>query len=101
MKMKVSELLTDESKWCKRTMAKDISGYGVPFDSAYAVCWCLLGAAAACGYTSAEMAAFEKAICAVAPMSAVDTTNVAIALWQDAAERTFDQVYELLLSIGH
>lgn len=42
--MKVSEILTDESKWCRGYGAVDAEGKGVPTASDKAVKWCLVGA---------------------------------------------------------
>lgn len=42
--MKVSELLSDESKWCKEESSLDKYGYLVAPSSSRACRWCLLGA---------------------------------------------------------
>jgi hypothetical protein len=46
--MKVRELLSDESKWCQGSFAKDRNGLDVSIHSSEAVCWCLSGATAKC-----------------------------------------------------
>lgn len=46
--MKVSELLSNESKWTKDTQARNKDNVPVRFDDPSAVCWCLLGAIAKC-----------------------------------------------------
>jgi hypothetical protein len=46
--MKIKELLTDESKWCKGMFASDVADYEVAPESAAAVKWCLLGAIYKC-----------------------------------------------------
>ena len=96
MEKKISELLTDESKWCRFDPARDKDGIPTAPKSPEAVRWCLLGAASRCGYTFDERSSFfytaEKKI---------SPEGAAITGWQDAPERTFDEVRELLLSIGH
>ena len=47
--MKISELLCDESKWCKEHNAVDAQGNSVYHGSEEAVKWCLLGAFLKCG----------------------------------------------------
>lgn len=42
--MKLSEILTDESKWTKDQLAKDVHGKAVIWASEDAVCFCLTGA---------------------------------------------------------
>lgn len=42
--MKVSYILSDESKWTKNTLARNSSGLAVPPLDENAVCWCLQGA---------------------------------------------------------
>lgn len=42
--MKLSELLTDETRWTKRHYARDKFGLPTFFDAENAVCWCLYGA---------------------------------------------------------
>lgn len=39
------ELLSDPKKWTKGAYARNCQGYGVPFKSEEAVCFCLQGAA--------------------------------------------------------
>lgn len=46
--MKIQELLSDESKWTKGEMARNIDGDQVGYDNPTAVCWCLLGAINKC-----------------------------------------------------
>lgn len=42
--MKVKELLSDENKWTKGAMARDIQGTACIYSSLFACCWCLHGA---------------------------------------------------------
>lgn len=45
---KVKELLSDESKWCKRTYARDANDVSISADSDAACSFCLLGAIHRC-----------------------------------------------------
>jgi len=47
--MKVQDILTDESRWCKEHCAYDDQGNVVEPNSEDAVCWCLFGALAKVG----------------------------------------------------
>lgn len=47
--MKVQDILTDESKWCKEHCAYDAQGNIVDPNNENAVCWCLYGALAKAG----------------------------------------------------
>lgn len=50
--MKLSELLTDESKWCRNAYARD-SRYCAVFAKTASACrWCLSGAMIKCGIES-------------------------------------------------
>lgn len=46
--MKVHELLTDETKWCKGDLARNSRGRTVSPKDDTAVCWCMLGAMLRC-----------------------------------------------------
>lgn len=46
--MKVHELLTDETKWCKGDLALDSNKKPVSPTDESAVCWCMLGAMCRC-----------------------------------------------------
>ena len=46
--MKISELLCDESKWCKRHFAVDAQGNSISYNSVNAAKWCLGGALLKC-----------------------------------------------------
>lgn len=46
--MKIKELLTDESKWTKNTLARNAVGEEELAHSEFAVSWCLVGAAVKC-----------------------------------------------------
>jgi hypothetical protein len=46
--MRISEVLSDESKWTKGAFARDTEGKEVPAEDEKAVRWCLVGAAIKC-----------------------------------------------------
>jgi hypothetical protein len=46
--MKIKELFSDQSKWTKKTAARDASGTPVSPSDSDAVCWCLAGGVAKC-----------------------------------------------------
>ena len=75
--MKVSELLCDESKWCKGSNAVDAQGNEVYCHSADAVRWCLLGA-------------FLR--CRQSPLILGQITNRQITVFNDDSSTTFQEV---------
>ena len=97
MEMKISQLLTDESKWCQHYYALNVCHRSVPFDSTEARQWCLLGAARVCKYNERELLDFVRR----ATTMLSETATMAITFWQDTPKRTFAEVRSLLLSIGH
>jgi hypothetical protein len=59
--MKVAELLSDESKWTTRFLARDVNNNSCHFNEIYACKWCMLGAILKCygrdldGYNKAHL----------------------------------------------
>ena len=93
MRMKVSDFLNDESKWCQNYGALNIDSYGTAPTSSAAVRWCIMGAAAVCEYTREEFVDLKT--------KTDKTTGGEIVLWQDAPERKFAEVRRLLQEAGH
>jgi hypothetical protein len=89
--MKIRELLSDESKWCKNVTARDINGVPVNEDSEDAVCRCL-GSAFNLAYKGQEKSAVESAWYKI--YTAIG--GMAFCRWNDAPERTFKEVKELV-----
>lgn len=58
--MKISELLSDESKWCKGDYARDAQGMPINHLSSDARSWCLLGAAYRCYYSDEAVRVISK-----------------------------------------
>lgn len=85
--MKIRELLSAPSRWIKRDLARDVDGNQVHPIAAESVCWCLIGAVVRC-YRESEQVAIIKKIQAGVGMFGSD--------WQDAPERTFEEVRQLV-----
>jgi len=87
--MKIRELLSDESKWCKGAIARAVSGFEVKPESEDAVCWCIGGAFELCYKHNREEArsTLDKL---------VKETGDMLHAWNDAPERTFKEVKELV-----
>lgn len=88
--MKVSELLTDETKWCQGCHARDQRGHEVRWNSPDACCWCLLGALNLC-YAHRKLK--------VAYSVVRHLRGVGVAEWNDASERTFEDVRQLIVEM--
>jgi hypothetical protein len=85
--MKVRELLSDESKWTKGYVARDIQGYPVlNFRDGRACSWCLVGAIRYCYsmYDPIWIKVKVKLGCSV------------ISEWNDTPGRTFAEVKALV-----
>ena len=89
--MKIRELLTDESKWCKKSYAFDAQGRKTTGYSPNAVKFCLVGAAQHCYGTGY----IEYVIKMQDALKRKFDVGV-IALWQDQPERTFAEVKALV-----
>ncbi len=90
--MKVSDLLTDESKWCKGWFAKDIEGKACYTNDKKAVRFCLTGAMIKC-YGESNPNFFNI-------MSKVrDYLKCFPSDWNDKPERTFSEVRELVVKL--
>lgn len=83
--MKIRELLSDESKWTKGVASRDSNGNEVPYSSLLATCWCLLGACCRC-YDDDFLAVRDK----------IQSEITWMPTWNDAPERTFKEVKELV-----
>lgn len=88
--MKVRELLTGPEKWTKGADARSESGYSVEPDSKAACRWCLYGA------INAAYPRTDDAIRALKLVNAKLGESRGICNWNDAPERTFDDVRKLV-----
>jgi hypothetical protein len=86
--MKAYELLSDPSKWTKGVIARNSNGERVAGYDPSATCFCLYGAIKRCypGYAAEET--FSRIQECVPDRDAIG--------WNDAPERTYDEVITLL-----
>ena len=89
--MKIAELLSDETKWCKGANAKNKDGLAVSIKSPTAVSWCLIGAVRYC-YDPTERWNITRLL-----YKALRTKP--IAAWNDDVRRTFKDVEALVLKL--
>jgi len=100
--VKAYELLDSPEKWAKGWFAYDNAGVGCYSTDKQAVSWCASGAIRKCyGYaddssmeTDEEYEAGIKLRLAIQKHPGRYTSN--IAEWNDAPERTYEEVYNLL-----
>lgn len=92
-KVKIRELLTDESKWTQFTAARDINGAPVFLDNENAVCWCLIGAVSWC-YRSDP-----KQLNMVMNKLWDELGNGEVVKWNDNFNRTFEEVKALVVKL--
>jgi hypothetical protein len=87
--MKVRELLSDESKWTQGVSSRTGSGTKVAHNSPNAKSWCLYGAAIKCYESPLEIGYVLSRI-------AETIGSWCIADWNDAPDRTFGDVKNLV-----
>ncbi len=92
--MLLSELLTDESKWTKGVNARDSSGNPISCLSDKATCFCLVGATFKCNGDESP----DKVYKVMDKIS--DEIKFSISEWNDAPERTFQEVKDLVVKLG-
>lgn len=91
--MKPSDLLTDESRWCQRTAARDERGD--PIDpSVDAARLCLIGAMRVAAETSVEYYRNYEAVCRVLHRRGHIGS---VSGWNDQYSRSFQEVRAVLL----
>ena len=97
MKTPVLDLLSDETRWCRGTFARNKDGYPVASDHADAVSWCLVGAVNKCyGVSSISSGA---AIGKLMDLSYRRSAS-GISSFNDAAGRTHAQILEVVKEAG-
>lgn len=89
--MKAWQLLTDESKWCKGSNARDSCGNSVSSDSPSAVCFCLRG--------SIYKAYDDEISWDRCFQSLAGRVGKCFENWNDAPERTFAEVKAVLVEL--
>lgn len=93
--MKVRELLSSPEKWTKRAFARSENNIRVHSLSERAVCWCLMGGIVKCYNDPIEKQLVINKVCAV-----IFPKANSIAEWNDASERTFKEVKQLVEELG-
>lgn len=93
--MKMRELLTDNSRWCQNSYARDVEGISVPTLSGEAYSFCLVGALVRCYEGDGEADLIEERLLAVMNQMGVDT-ELGLTEWNDAPGRTFEEVKTVL-----
>ena len=93
--MKVSELLTDETKWCQGAYARDIHGQEVSYYSLKAVRYCLTGAILQCYQDIDKGNQVSEAVIGVGE-AVIGVIEDDIFTWNDADERTFADIRKLI-----
>lgn len=91
--MKISELLTDHTKWTQHVEASNRYGKAVGATADDAECWCLLGAAVRTGNQAKLLRTFPY------PDDEANRNeaNRKIIAFNDANGRTFDEVKAFLI----
>jgi hypothetical protein len=90
--MKTYELLNSPDKWCKGANALSESGASVNDSSPGACKWCVNGALRKCYPTIDERSPLYNKIW-------LETNGLFIAEWNDAPERTWQEVHDLLVKL--
>ncbi len=93
--MKVSELLTDASRWTQGAYGRDRNGDPVLLRSKAAVCWCLAGAVAFCyrdGVHWSDDVANDVEL-------RIGKRLGGMTAWNDDPDRTFAEVRALILEL--
>jgi hypothetical protein len=94
--MKAHELLSDPKKWIKKLYAVDNTGLVTSSKSPEAVCWCINGALQRCYQDSIVRDEVRRKIAMHLDLNGIDKPHDTIVKWNDAPERTFEDVHNLL-----
>lgn len=92
--MKVKELYSDASKWTKEWYAKDANGDWTDTSSEEACSFCLEGAMLKCYRYDENLEAIRDRV--MEKIQENDPHMRAIAQWNDATSRTFQDVKDLV-----
>lgn len=88
--MKAYELLSDESRWAKKSYAYEFEGGPCDPKSGNAVAWCVLGAIERCYYDGVRNGVYADVI------NKVRKRVGPISAWNDARERKYEEVVAVL-----
>lgn len=89
--MTIKELLSDETRWTKGAGARDKDGHLCSTNDEAAVCWCLAGAINRC-YSASYYDVTAKLLGGIGGLS--------ITTYNDATERTYEEVMVLVDKLG-
>jgi len=89
--MKIQELLTDESKWCKGAVSRTTSEVSLSADHPDAVSWCLLGAIVKCYPATTTQYQIRCRLLEHLGLTAEDT----LVGFNDRASTTFNDILDL------
>ena len=92
--MKAYEILCDESKWTRGVLARDFRGVSVSATSIAATCFCVVGAVHL-AYEDQEAGALVEKL----HVAAMQFGHRSAGQWNDAPERTFAEVRDLLVKL--
>jgi len=85
--MKLQELFTDPTTWCQRDFAQTSTGISIGPSNPEATCWCLAGGIMKC-YPTEEYGIIRNTLSRRIGGPLLD--------WNDAPERTFEEVKALV-----
>ncbi len=88
--MKIKELLKSPKQWTKGQYARNKSGLAIQSTDPEAVCWCIMGAANRC-YPSVKNSKLNQNIQHLIG----EEIGYNPSVWNDAPERTFEDVHAL------
>lgn len=95
--MKPSELIADPAKWTKGAYARDAKGAKLADNcDPIAVCWCAAGAIERCYPKPTDDRSYSALYSRL--LDHIDSAHVSI--WNDAPERTHDEVVSALKACG-
>jgi len=88
---KMKKLLDSPEKWTKGATAKNSRGEIISSRDKDAICWCLVGATRRCD-PNFHFLTYEI----FSPVMEGFVKTVSIPIWNDAPERTYEDIVELL-----
>lgn len=91
--MKIHELFTDARRWTQGTFARNARGETVATSNPAATCWCLEGAMMRCYPNMYEQDRVNTTIRRELGLGG------GVVTWNDAPERTFDEVKALVTAL--
>ncbi len=94
--MKVSDLLTDASRWTQGAYGRDTNGAPMSIESPLAVCWCLVGALWRCYRTDVQGSSSDVIANDAERRVTTRIGVMSMMAWNDAPDRTFADVHALI-----